>query len=151
MKASSRSSCAMKFIALAGFVAILAVQLPAQAQSQSQSAKQILPFMEERLGLSEYQVRGGIGVLLTFAQERLPKSQFDQLAKRLPSIDVLLEETHLRGIVSTPMDDKDDYEAVLAKLGIPTAKASQFASVVQEYLGTVGLYEERDTLSRAFD
>jgi hypothetical protein len=147
MKASSTSWSTIKVIALAGFISMLTLQLPAHAQA----GRQILPFMEERLGLSEYQVRGGIGVLLAFAQAQLPKSQFEQLAKRLPSTEVLLEETHLRGIVSVPLDDKGDYEAVLGKLGIPTDKASQFASVVQEYLGTVGLYEERDTLSRVFD
>jgi len=132
------------------FASLLALfTLPAHAQSQP--AKPIVPYLQEHLGLEEHQVRDALGVLLVFARERLPKPQFDQLARRMPNAAMLLEQTRSRGIVTGPLDDESEYEAALTKLGIAPQSAAQFAGVVQQYLGMAGYYEERDVLSRVFD
>lgn len=147
MNASPNSPHMVLVIAIASILALLTLQ----ARAQAEVGKAIVSYVQERLGLSEYQVQGGLGVLLAFARERLPKTQYNQLSRRMPNAEVMLEQTHLRGIVTGPLDDEDEYEAVLRRLGIAEPAAAQFASVVQEYLGTAGYYEERDALSRVFD
>ena len=84
-----------------------------QAAAPGQS---IVPLLQERLGMTEAQVRGGLGALLVFARERLTKQDFDDLAETIPNADRIMQEIKLRGVVNGPLDDKDDYEA--ARLAI---------------------------------
>lgn len=117
----------------------------------AQAGQIITPQLEERLGLSESQVRGALGALLVFVRERLPKPEFDELANRIPNAERIMQDVKLRGIVTRPLDDIDDYEASLASLGIGQPLASQFAPAVVECLGEAGFYNERDMLLRALD
>jgi hypothetical protein len=111
----------------------------------------IIPQLQERFGLSEAQVRGSLGALLVFVQERLPKTEFDDVSKSIPNADYIMREVHMRGIVTRPLDDIGDYEASLASLGIGQPLASQFAPAVVEYLGAAGFERERSMLARVLD
>lgn len=118
---------------------------------RSQGLQPIVPYMEERLGLDEQQVRSGLGALLIYSREHLPKPQFDQLARRMPNAELLMDDTRLRGVVTAPLDDRAEFEAALVNLGIAPQVAAQFGPVVLEFLGSAGYSEERDVLSRALD
>src|SRR5438876_710952 len=45
----------------------------------------LIVYLQQQLGLSEVQVRGALGALLVFANQRLFPSDFDDLAKRIPN------------------------------------------------------------------
>ena len=126
-------------------LACLSLQQHAIAADPGRS---IIPQLQERFGLSEAQVRGSLGALLVFVRERLPKTEFDELAKSIPNADHIMREVRMRGIVTGPLDDIEDYEASLASLGIGQPLASQFAPAVLEYLGAAGFELERSTLAR---
>jgi uncharacterized protein VcgC/VcgE DUF2780 len=111
----------------------------------------IIPQLQERFGFTEVQVRGALGALLVYVSERLPKTQFDEVAKSIPNADYIMSEEHIRGIVTMPLDDIEDYEASLASLGIGQPLASQFAPAVLECLGAAGFERERDILARVLD
>ena len=111
----------------------------------------IIPQLQERFGLSEAQVRGALGALLVFVRERLPKTEFDEVAKSIPNADYIMREVHLRGIVTRPLDDIVEYQESLESLGIGQPLASQFAPAVLEYLGAAGFELERSTLARVLD
>jgi Protein of unknown function VcgC/VcgE (DUF2780) len=113
--------------------------------------RDIIPQLQERFGLNEPQVRGALGALLVFVRERLPKTQFDDLSGSIPNADYIMREVRMRGIVTMPLDDIEDYEASLAKLGIGQPMASQFAPAVLEYLGGAGFYLEQSMLARVLD
>jgi hypothetical protein len=113
-----------------------------------QPGRSVAPYLQQRLGLSESQVRGALGALLVFARDRLPKPEFDELAAQIPNAAQIMQETELRGIVTGPLDDLDDYEATLSSLGIGQPLASQVAPAVVEYLGVSGYDHERDILAR---
>lgn len=134
----------------AAFGCILAMFI-LQDLAVAQSGQAIVPYLQERLGLNESQVKGGLGALLVFARERLPKPEFDRLARRMPNAENIMDQTHLRGVVTRPIDDLDEYEGVLANLGISQQSAASFAPAVMAYLDSAGYYEERDILSRALD
>jgi hypothetical protein len=111
----------------------------------------ITPQLQERFGLTEAQVRGALGALLVFVQERLPKTQFDRLSKSIPNADYIMRDVRMRGIVTRPLDDIEDYEASLAELGIGQPLAAQFAPAVLEYLRAGGFEPERRMLARVLD
>lgn len=98
--------------------------------------------------MSEAQVRGGLGALLIFLRERLPKPEFDRVSSSIPNAQYIMSDTRLRGIVTMPLDDIGDYEASLASLGIGQPLAAQFAPAVVETLRAAGLHREGDTLAR---
>ena len=126
-------------------VALLLVPLQVQSAAPGQS---IVPVLQEQLGLSETQVRGALGALLVFVRERLPKQDFDDLAETVPNADRIMQDVKLRGIVTRPLDNMDDYEAALSSLGIGQPLASKVAPAVLQSLAATGHTRERDILAR---
>ena len=110
-------------------------------------ARSIIPQLQEQFGLNEQQVRGALGALLVFARERLPKPEFDQLAQRIPNAERAMQDVKRQGIVTGPLDNRGEYEAVLSNLGIGQPLASQFAPAVLGYLAAAGYEQERDILA----
>lgn len=121
--------------------------VPAHAQPAS-PRHSIVPLLQERLGLNDTQVRGALGALLVFVRERLPKPDFDDLAESIPNAERIMQEVKLRGVVTGPLDDMDDYERSLSNLGIGQPLASQVAPAVLQALAETGHARERDILAR---
>ena len=136
---------ALLFVWLLGFCAAPVVTFGAQP------GQSILPMLEERFGLSEQQVRDALGALLVFTRERLPKPEFDELARTIPNADLVMQEVKLRGIVTKPIDDLSEYESVLGNSGISPTYAAEFAPAVLEALHATGHDRERDILARALN
>jgi Protein of unknown function VcgC/VcgE (DUF2780) len=111
-------------------------------------ARSMVSALQEQFGLNEGQVLGGLGVMLVFARDRLPKPEFDQLAARMPNAERLMQMTKQQGIVNTRLDSTSDFERALTNLGIAPATASQFVSAVLGYMDSAGYYRERDILAR---
>ena len=132
------------------FAAVACVCLHQHATA-ADPGRALIPQLQERFGLSEAQVRGSLGALLVFVRERLPKTQFDELSKGIPNADYIMREVRMRGIVTMPLDDIEEYEASLAKLGIGQPLASQFAPAVLELLGAAGFDMEQSMLARVLD
>ena len=140
----------VRFAAAAVFAAMLSV-LSIHETAFAQAPRDVIPYLRERFGLNEGQARGAVGALLVFARERLPKTEFDELAQRIPNADTIMQNVKLNGIVTRPLDDVGDYEASLASLGIGQPLAAQIAPAVVEYLGAAGHSRERDILARVLD
>jgi hypothetical protein len=107
----------------------------------------LVRYLEGHLGLSERQAQGALGALLVFAQDRLTKTDFDELARNVPNAKQIVQDVKLQGIVTHPLDDIDEYEASLSSLGIGQPLAGQVAPAVLEYLGATGHDLERDILA----
>lgn len=137
--------------AVAALLCLLACLAPPERSLAATPGQQMIPYLQEAFGLSEPQVRGALGALLVFARDRLPKPDFDDFAARIPNAERIMQEVKLRGIVTGPLDDIDDYEASLSNLGMGQPLASQFAPAVLKYLGEAGYSRERDILSRVLD
>jgi hypothetical protein len=110
-------------------------------------ANELVTHLEQQLGLNEGQVRGALGALLVFARERLPQPEFDELASRMPNAEQIMQAVKLRGIVTGPLDDLDDYEESLGSLGISRPLAAQVGPAVVAWLGSSGYHKERDMLA----
>jgi hypothetical protein len=144
----SEGAAVKRRVVLQGGVLILICCVLPLATIAQQPGRAIIPHLQDRFGLSDGQVRGALGALLVFAREQLPKTQFDDLAARIPNADRIMQEVKMRGIVTKPLDDLDEYEEALAQLGMGQPLASQFAPAVVEYLGAAGFAQERDILAQ---
>lgn len=131
--------------ALVAAWSLAALMVPAHAQPAP--GRTIMPILEERLGLTDVQVRGALGALLVFVRERLPKPDFDDLAESIPNADRIMQDVKLRGVVTGPLDDIDDYERALSNLGIGQPLASRVAPAVLQALAETGHSRERDILA----
>jgi hypothetical protein len=149
-RVSQEKAVVKRRIALRGGLAIVACCL-FSVGTAAQPGRSIIPDLQDRFGLSEGQVRGALGALLVFARESLPKTEFDDFAARIPNADRIMQEVKMRGIVTSPLDDLEDYEKALGQLGMGQPLASQFAPAVVDYLGAAGFVQERDTLARLID
>jgi hypothetical protein len=138
-------------VVIQGSVLVLVSCVLPLATIAQQPGRAVIPYLQDRFGLSDGQVRGALGALLVFAREQLPKTDFDDFAARIPNADRIMQEVKLRGIVTSPLDDLEDYEKALGQLGMGQPLASQFAPAVVEYLGAAGFDQERDTLARLID
>lgn len=121
--------------------------MPDANTAVAQPLTDLVVYLEQRFGLSEPQVRGALGALLVYAQQRLQKSDFDALAVNVPNAERIMQDVKLQGIVTGPLDDIDHYERALASLGIGQPMASQIAPAVLEFLGATGHSFERDVLA----
>jgi uncharacterized protein VcgC/VcgE DUF2780 len=128
-------------------LAVACFSLPLHAVA-AEPGPSIIPQLQERLGLSEGQVRGALGALLIFVRERLPKQEFDRVSRSIPNADYIMRETRLNGIVNGPLDDIGDYQAALANLGIGQPLAARVAPDVAACLGAAGFQQERSILLR---
>jgi hypothetical protein len=132
-------------------VALLGSLIPFSRVITAESRRDLVTYLQERFRLSERQVKGALGALLVYAQERLPKDDFDMLTQRIPNAERILQEVKLQGVVTGPLDDISEYEETLSSLGIGQPLASQFAPAVLDYLTAAGQVQERDILARALD
>jgi hypothetical protein len=132
-------------------LACLMAALFARESVGAAPGQSIIPVLRDKLGLTDVQARGAAGALLVYVRERLPKPEFDELAESIPNAERIMEEVKLRGVVTRPLDDLDDYEAALSSLGIGQPLASQVAPAIVEALGATGHSRERDILAGALD
>jgi uncharacterized protein VcgC/VcgE DUF2780 len=138
-----------RFIVIAARTATLALfGSPAFAADAAAPASNLIQNLQQRFSLNEGQVRGALGALLVYARERLPQTEFDELAAQVPNAERIMQDVKLQGIVTRPLDNLDEYEEALSSLGIGQPLASQIAPAVLEYLGAAGRHQERDILSR---
>src|SRR4051812_40388702 len=145
MHTSQHRAHCWRLLPVACVLVLFSAPLPSQAAAPGQS---IVPLLQQQLGLTETQVRGGLGALLVFVRERVTKHDFDDLAETIPNADRIMQEIKLRGVVNGPLDDRDDYEAALSNLGIGQPLASKFAPAVLQSLAATGHTRERDILAR---
>jgi hypothetical protein len=145
------SETLLQFPGIAVLACLLACFALNQQTHAAQSARSIIPELQEQFGLNEPQVRGALGALLVFARERLPKVEFDQLARRIPNAERAMHEVKMLGIVTGPLDNRAEYEASLSTLGMGQPLASQFAPAVLGHLAAAGYERERDILARVLD
>jgi hypothetical protein len=127
---------------------LLALCLTSYASTAwAQPPTDLQAYLQQRFHLSGPQVRGALGALLVYANQRLQQSDFDDLVAHVPNAAQSMQAVKQQGIVTGPLDDIDGYERTLANLGIGQPLASQIAPAVIEWLGAAGYSYEQDILT----
>jgi hypothetical protein len=94
--------------------------------------------LSSTLGLSKNQAEGGLGSILTLAQEKLEKGDFDKVANAIPGASKYLAKAKSLGAVAGPLKNLEGLKGALGKLGINEETASKFLSSVPEIVSKTG-------------
>ena len=97
-----------------------------------------LKALSSTLGLSKNQAEGGLGSILTLAQEKLEKGDFDKVANAIPGASKYLAKAKSLGALTGPLKNLEGLKGALGKLGIDKETASKFLSSVPEIVSKTG-------------
>ena len=92
----------------------------------------------EKYGLSEDQASGGIGSILSFAQNKLKPADYTQLAGAIPGASSYVDKAKSLGAVTGKIDSRQGLNASFSKLGISPEVGSQLLSTVVDYASKLG-------------
>ena len=90
------------------------------------------------LGLSKNQASGGLGSILTLAEEKLAKGDFDKVAAAIPGASKYLKQAKSLGAVTGPLKNVTGLKGALGKLGIDEQTASKFLAAVPDIVSKTG-------------
>jgi hypothetical protein len=90
------------------------------------------------LGISENQAAGGLGSVLTLAQEKLASGDFDKVAAAIPGASKYLDMAKSLGAVTGPIGNMTGLNSALGRLGISPATAARFVPAVTDLVSKAG-------------
>ena|SRR5688572_27469060 len=131
--------------------------LPAVASAQSldslkgllSSSDPIVGALKSTLGVTDNQAEGGLGSILTLAQEKLAKGDFDKIAQVVPGSQKYLDAAKKLGAVTGPLTNSAGLNSALSRLGIPPETVAKFTPTVLDAVGKVGGDSVRNLLASA--
>ena len=94
--------------------------------------------MQDRLDISEDQAEGGIGSVLSLAQENLSVDDFSKFSGMIPGATDYMGAAKSLGAVSGPLKDMAGLNGALGKLGMSPDVVSKFVPTLSDLLGQVG-------------
>jgi hypothetical protein len=109
----------------------------------------IISSLTSTLGITEKQAQGGLGSVLTLAQEKLAAGDFDKIAAVIPGSKKYLDLAKSVGAVTGPIGNLAGLNSALGRLGFTPDKAAQFVPAVTDLVGKAGGPEVGKLLSGA--
>lgn len=128
MRRRSLISAGLISLMLAGGIAVQ----PAQGQFDA------MGLLRRTLGMSEDQMEGGLGSILTLAQEKLAAGDFDKIASVIPGASGYLEKAKELGAVIGPIGNVEGLNGALGRLGIDQETAEKFVPAVKDLVSRLG-------------
>jgi len=120
----------------AGLIALVLAAGIATPPAQSQFDPMSL--LRRTLGMSEDQMEGGLGSILTLAQEKLVAGDFDKIASVIPGASGYLEKAKELGAVVGPLGNVEGLNGALGRLGIDQETAEKFVPAVKDLVSRLG-------------
>jgi len=128
---------------IALLIALLA--LPAWASAtdlstltNSLKSSPLTGMLTSQLGVTEQQATGGVGSILTLAQEKLIKGDFDKVAAVVPGASKYMDEAKKLGAVTGPIKDMNGLKSALGKLAMSPDTINKFVPAVSNFVGKAG-------------
>ena len=117
---------------LISLVAAVSIAPTAEGQFDAMS------LLGRTLGLSSDQLEGGVGSILTLAQEKLVRGDYDKVAAAIPGASKYLDKAKQLGAVTGPLGDVAGLNSALGRLGIDQETAAKFVPAVKETASRLG-------------
>lgn len=105
--------------------------------------------LKSTLGVTDAQAEGGLGSILTLAQEKLAKGDFDKIAQVVPGTQKYLDAAKKLGAVTGPLTNSAGLGSAFSRLGIAPETAAKFTPTVLDAVGKVGGESARNLLAGA--
>jgi hypothetical protein len=136
--------------AVAGIAVVFVAALGCASSSAPSNPGSITDGLTKSLGVSGDQASGGIGSILSLAQNKMPASDYTKVANAIPGSNSYVEKAKDLGAVpSGGITDKGALDAAYQKLGISPDVAKKFTPMVVSYAGQVGGSSVESLLSAA--
>ncbi len=90
------------------------------------------------LGIDTTQAAGGVGSILSFAEQSLPAADYSTLAGLLPGADKYLKVATDAGLLKNPIADATALSAAMGQLGLNPRTGTKLYSQLGDYLGKAG-------------
>jgi Protein of unknown function VcgC/VcgE (DUF2780) len=117
--------------------------------STEPAADPLIGGLTSSLGVTENQAMGGVGSILTLAQEKLASGQFDQVASVIPDARRYLDMARSLGAVTGPIGNRSGLTGALGRLGISPTTTAKFVPAVTDFVGKAGGSNVASMLSSA--
>jgi hypothetical protein len=108
----------------------------------------LLETLSERLGISTTQAGRGVGAVLAMARGHLTAQDYAVITAAVPAGEQLAEAAKMQGVVTRPIDSKEDLAAVFDQLGIPHEAQVNFVPVMRAWLVFQGAPDAGDLVAR---
>jgi hypothetical protein len=105
--------------------------------------------LKSSLGITDAQAEGGLGSILTLAQEKLAKGDFDKVAQVIPGSQKYLDAAKKLGAVTGPLGNSAGLNSAFSRLGMAPETAAKFTPTVLDAVEKVGGESVRDLLAGA--
>jgi uncharacterized protein VcgC/VcgE DUF2780 len=112
---------------------------PASSGQNVGSLVSITDVLGKTLGVSGDQASGGVGSILSLAQNKLPASDYTKVADAVPGADKYVQKAKDLGAVPAEgIKEKSGLDAAYEKLGISPDVAKKFTPAVVDFVGKAG-------------
>jgi Protein of unknown function VcgC/VcgE (DUF2780) len=98
------------------------------------AANPLVSSLTSSLGVTPTQAIGGVGSMLSMAQQKLPAGTFDQIAKVVPGASQFLDGAKTLGLLNSPITDKAGLGKTSSGLGIKPETAAKMVPAVTDYV-----------------
>lgn len=132
-----RSACIAALVS-AGLLVGGCAANDAMSAADALSGDALVGDLTSGVGIDAGQAAGGLGSILSLAQNKLPNADYDSLTKVLPSSEKYIEMAKDAGLLTTPITDVGRLNSAMTQLGISPAQASDLYSTVGDYVSKVG-------------
>ena len=144
----------MKRQIIAAWLLLLPVLASAQSTDMLDAAKKGLSgsltgSMQSELDISKDQAEGGIGSVLSLAQENLSTDDFSRFSGMIPGADSYLSAAKSLGAVTGPLKNVAGLNGALGKLGMSPDTVASFVPTLSDLLGKFGGSEATQLLKMA--
>lgn len=128
---------------------LLMVLLALPRLIDAQPANPLLETLSTKLGISTTQAGQGVGAVLAMARGYLPEQDYDVIAAAVPGASQLLKAATVQGVVTRPINDRDDLATVFDEIGLSSEAAANFVPAMRAWLDERGFEDAGDLVSRA--
>jgi hypothetical protein len=135
--------------ALAALPAVAGAQALDSLKGLLSSSDPIVGALKSALGVTDDQAEGGLGSILTLAQEKLAKGDFDKIAQVVPGSQKYLDAAKKLGAVTGPLNNSAGLNSALSRLGVAPETAAKFTPTVLDAVGKAGGYSVKNLLAGA--
>jgi Protein of unknown function VcgC/VcgE (DUF2780) len=102
------------------------------------STASLTDILRAQLGLSSRQATGGLGSILTYAQNKLSADDYGQVAATIPGASDAIEVARDAGAVTGPITDLKGLQSAYGHLGISPEVGEKLNSSVVDYASKAG-------------
>ncbi|HEY6930880.1 MAG TPA: DUF2780 domain-containing protein [Thermoanaerobaculia bacterium] len=118
---------------------LVGVTPPASSGQNLGSVVSITDVLGKTLGVSGDQASGGVGSILSLAQNKLSASDYSKVADAVPGADKYVQKAKDLGAVPAEgIKEKSGLDAAYEKLGINPDVAKKFTPAVVDFVGKAG-------------